>query len=182
MPVYQIDIEKTANNVNAQTVFWTNVYHVVAADQAAAVTIGNNIVTIEKTVHAANTTYTKMRVREATTPAPTGSIVTLGGTGGRATPPDVMPMYCVARVDFDKAVGRPCRKYLRIFVGESEQLNGVLTTAAVTSLSTNYGVPLVALGTVCDNTGDLITLSRVITFVQMRQLRRGSKRVTSPVI
>ena len=110
------------------------------------------------------------------------TIVVLSGTGGRATPTDVLPAYCTARVDFGKAVGRPCRKYLRINLGESEQTNGIILAGVVTTITNNYINPLVAMNVVCDDNGDLIINGVVLTPVQMRQLRRGSKRKVGPVI
>ena len=182
MPVYQVDIEKTALSPASTQVYWTNVYHVSAPDQATAVGQGNNIVTIEKTVHAANTTFTKMRVRNVSVLGMAPSIVPLTGTGGRATPADYLPMYCTARVDFGKATGRPNRKYLRVFLGESDQANGNLTSTFENTMQVSYANQILALGFICDSDGTLISSADAITQVQMRQLRRGSKRVTTPVI
>lgn len=182
MPVYQVDIEKTALSPASQQVYWTNVYHVQAPDQATAVTQGSAIVTLEKVIHAANTTFTKMRVRNVSVLGMAPSIVPLTGTGGRTTPSDYLPMYCVLRVDFGKATGRPCRKYLRIFIGEGDQSNGNLLTGFESSMQTGYATPILALGYICDADGTLISSADVVTQVQMRQLRRGSKRRTTPVI
>jgi hypothetical protein len=182
MAIYQVDVEKQALNPAGNTVYWTNVYHVVAADQASAVTLGNSIVTLEKTVHATNTTFTKMRVNNVIDDGMAGTIFPLSGVGGRTTPTDFLPMYCTVRVDFAKATGRPNRKYLRLFIGESEQTNGVVAASLVTSVTNNYAVPLLNTGVQCDEDGTLITAAQVITFVQMRQLRRGSKRRLAPVL
>jgi hypothetical protein len=182
MPVYQVDIEKTALNPASQQVYWTNVYHVSAPDQATAVSQGSSIVTIEKTIHSTLITYTKMRVRNVSVLGMAPTIVPLTGTGGRATATDYLPMYCCCRVDFGKATGRPNRKYLRIFILEGDQVNGNLTAAAEGSFQTNYATPILSLGYVCDADGTLISSADVITQVQMRQLRRGSKRRTTPVI
>ena len=52
----------------------------------------------------------------------------------------------------------------------------------VTTITNNYINPLVAMNVVCDDNGDLIINGVVLTPVQMRQLRRGSKRKVGPVI
>lgn len=182
MAVFQIDIEKTMVLSTGITYYWTNVYHVVAADQAAAVSIANSVVVIEKSVHSTAQTFTKCRVRQNLPLAMSGSIIVLTGTGARANPADVMPPFNCVRVDFGKAIGRPCRKYLRINVGETEQANGLLAPGTITAINSGYRDPLVALGTICDPDGDLIINGVVLQPVQMRQLRRGSKRKIAPVI
>jgi hypothetical protein len=182
MPVYQVDIEKTMVLSTGNTYYWTNSYHVVAADQATATGHGNSIVTLEKTVHAANQTFTKMRVRNVSVLGMSPTIVVLSGNGGRSTPADVLPAYCTLRVDFGKAVGRPCRKFLRINLGESEQANGIITGGMIASTLAAYVTPLVTLGVVSDSDGDIITSGTILAPVQMRQLRRGSKRKVGPVI
>jgi hypothetical protein len=182
MPTYQVDIEKSALNPAGNTVYWTNVYHVTAADQATAVTRGTSIVNIEKAVHAANTAFTKMRVQNVIPDGMSGSIIPLSGAGSRTTPSDFLAMFNTARVDFAKATGRPNRKYLRLFIGELETTSGVLTAAFITTLTSNYLSPILALGYVCDAAGRVITSGAIALQVQMRQLRRGSKRRTTPVI
>lgn len=182
MPVYQVDIEKTMVLNTGNTYYWTNSYHVVAGDQVTAVNHGNSIVVMEKAIHAANQTFTKMRVRNVSVLGMSPTIVVLSGPGGRTAPADQLPAYCTARIDFGKAVGRPCRKYLRINIGELEQTNGILSAALITALTNNYMNPLVALGVVADPSGDIIVNGSIITPVQMRQLRRGSKRKVGPVI
>lgn len=182
MATFQVDIEKTSNLPTGQTYYWTNVYHVSAADQASAVAIGNSIVAIEKAVHRTDQTFTKMRVRQTLPDAMSGSIVVLTGTGAIAAAGDSIPPFNCVRVDFGKAIGRPCRKYLRTGLRETDQANGLLLSSYVTAVTTGYSTPLVALGTVCDPDGDLIINGSVMTPVQMRQLRRGSKRKIGPVI
>lgn len=182
MATYQIDIEKTMVLTTGTTYYWTNVYHCVAGSNAAAVVIGNSVVAIEKAIHATNQTFTKMRVRQNSPIAMAGSITVLSGNGTRATPADVLPAYNTVRADFTKAIGRPCRKYLRINLGESEQTNGILLAGFVTTWTAGYVAALVALGTICDPDGDIITGGALITPVQMRQLRRGSKRRIAPVL
>ena len=182
MPVYQVDIEKSMALPTGVTYFWTNVWHINSASQAAADSAGAQIVVWEKAIHATNQQFIKMRVRPVSpTPGP-GSITALTGTGGRAFPADMLPAYNTVRVDFSKAVGRPCRKYFRINLGETEQSNGIVAAGIVTSVTTNVITPAVATGWVCDDSGDVIISGTVLTPVQMRQLRRGSKRKIGPVI
>ena len=73
MPVYQIDIEKSLQPTAGVTNYWTNVYYTNAASEAAAITTGQSVVTLEKQIHANNVTFTKMRTRLVSNLAQTGT-------------------------------------------------------------------------------------------------------------
>ena len=180
--VYQIDIEKSYLPSTGSLVYWTNVYHVEAASLSAASTSGANIATIEKAVHQTTVNYTKMRVRPYGVPGNVGTIVPLTGTGAR-TAVDSLPLFNVWRVDFAVAVGRPNRKYLRGPIAEGDQASGLISPSITsTILTTNYINPLLALGVLVDTQGNSVTSGNAWPYVGMRQLRRGSKRKTTPVI
>lgn len=182
MPLYQVDIEKSFLVNAAQTVYWTNSYHVNAADQAAATTAGLAIVEIERDVHYNSVVFTKMRARPAVVGA-LGNITSLNVTGDRASAgQDMLPLFNTVRIDFNTAVGRPSRKYIRGPVAEADQTAGNLTSTMQTLFSTSYRAPLLALGSYVDVDGEAFVSGQVYAPVQMRQLRRGSKRKTTPVI
>lgn len=181
MAVYQIDIEKSYSPTTGTTVYWTNVYYVNAADSAAATTTGNSIVTLEKTLHATTVNFTKMRVRLANLAVTPGTIVPLTGTGGR-TANTPLPLFNVLRIDFAVAAGRPNRKYLRLPFGIADNNSGAVASTLVTAAQNNFVTPLINLNAVCDTQGQPILSGTVYPYLAMRQLRRGSKRKTTPVI
>lgn len=181
MAIYKIDIEKSTSPTSGSTVYWTNVYHVNAPDLANAITVGNSIVTLEKTIHASSVNFTKMRVQNTSVLAQAGTIVPLSGAGGRSVT-NAAPLFNVFRVDFAVSSGRPSRKYLRGPVATADITNGALQSAIVTSIQNNYITPLINTGVMTDPQGQGFVSGAVFPSVGMRQLRRGSKRKTTPVI
>lgn len=181
MPIYQVDIEKSLTPGVGNTVYWTNVYHVQASDITNAIAAGNGIVTIEKQAHGTIVSYTKMRVQQTSPIAMSGTIVPLSGTGARSSS-NPMPLFNVFRVDFNVGGGRPSRKYLRAPVLTTDNSSGALVAGTITFLNTSYITPLVALGTVVDPQGQAFQSGAPYPLVGMRQLRRGSKRKTTPVL
>lgn len=177
MPIFQVDIQK-----NLDTEYWTNVYHVQAADRAEAATIADDILSAERSIHQTRVVFPSMRI--APYPGPSeGTIVVVGLTGGAPNDP-YLPLFNVLRVDFSTPVGRPSRKYYRIPIPESVQENGVLSTSFQTDFSTAYNLAMAPLygGQLVDVDGQPLTFGRLIPNVGMRQLRRGSKRRLEPVI
>lgn len=182
MAVYQIDIEKSFVPSTGATVYWTNVYHVEQASLSAAATAGVNIANIEKAIHQSNVSFTKLRARPYGVPGNVGTIVPLTG-GGARTAVDSLPLFNVFRIDFAVAVGRPSRKYIRGPIGEGDQASGLISSSIITSpINANYINPLLALGYLVDTQGQPLLSGTAYPYVGMRQLRRGSKRKTTPVI
>lgn len=181
MAVYQVDIEKSFNPTTSTTVYWTNVYYVNAADVASATTSGQSIVTLEKTIHGTTVAFTKMRIRLAALQVSPGTIIALSGNGGR-TANNPLPLFDVVRVDFSVATGRPNRKYLRLPLGSADNSAGALVAGTVTTVQNSYMTPLINMNVVCDTQGQPILSGSVWPYVAMRQLRRGSKKKTTPVI
>lgn len=181
MSVYQIDIEKSFSPTTGSTVFWTNVYHVDVTDLAAAITAGNSIVTLEKTIHANTTSFTKMRTRQAGVPGAPGTITPLSGVGGRAAS-NPLPLFNVYRIDFGVSGGRPSRKYIRAPLSSTDSTAGAVTGSTVTLIQNSYVTPLLNMNVLCDPQGQAFVNGTIWPYVGMRQLRRGSKRKATPVI
>lgn len=181
MSVYQIDIEKSFSPTTGTTVYWTNVYHVDVTDSAAAVTAGNSIVTLEKTIHSTLTTFTKMRTRQAGIPGAPGVITPLTGAGGRTTT-GPLPLFNVFRIDFGVSGGRPSRKYIRGPLAGADNSSGAVSSGTITTIMNSYATPLLNMNVLCDPQGQAFVNAVVHPYVGMRQLRRGSKRKVTPVI
>lgn len=181
MPVYQIDIEKSLQPTAGVTNYWTNVYYTNAASEAAAITTGQSVVTLEKQIHANNVTFTKMRTRLVSDLAQTGTVTVLTGTGAR-TASEYLPLFNVVRIDFGVASGRPNRKYLRLPVLEGDTTSALLTSAMKTLVANSYSTPLINTNAITDKSGQPILTAAIADAVGMRQMRRGSKRKVTPVI
>lgn len=182
MPTWQIDIEKQAISSGVPVGYFTNVYHVDAASIAAAQAIADAIVLIEKAIFANVHLFVKYRVQETNPVAHSGYLTPLSGVGSRTISGDYLPLFNCVRVDLFPATGRPSRKYLRLFVQESEQANGQLTSGFVTSVNTAYTNPLLATTGLCDPQGQPFIRAVTNPLVAMRQLRRGSRRQLRPVL
>lgn len=182
MAIYQIDIEKSLTPAGANTVYWTNVYHVNQSDMSGATTVGQSIVALEKAIHATNVSFTKMRVANASPIGGPGSIIPLTGAGARSVAAGFLPLFNVFRVDFNVGGGRPSRKYLRGPVITGDNTSGNVVAGTITLLNNNYIAPLIATNALCDPQGQMFVSGAVYPSIGMRQLRRGSKRKTTSVL
>jgi hypothetical protein len=179
MPLFSLDIEKELLGE-----YWTNRYIISAADLAAATTYAAFYYDRERLVHSSNVLFTKYRVSDMNPLTDVYQIVQPNANGSRAfTTQEYMPLFCVVRVDFTAVGGgRPSRKYLRLPIYETDQMNGVLNTTYVSFIETNYSNQLVLDTSFVDVDGQDLNSGQVWPKVGMRQLRRGSKRKLQPII
>jgi len=180
MTLYAMVSEKEYNGV-----YWTNRYILQADTLAAAVTAAGSVRTIEREVHYTQVNFTKYRVSDQVEGTDVYQIINDSVTGDLTIEgtPDWLPLFCRTRVDFNTdGGGRPSRKFLAPLMHEGIQQNGSLTDGWRTFVQTNYVVPLVALTAFVDVDGQAFGSGSVIKPVAMRQLRRGSRRRTTPVI
>lgn len=176
MPVYKVDIEKVLNGE-----YWTNVYHVTAADLATAELHAAELTDIERGITLESVTFTRYRVSNETTGSTEFSTVPLGETGDVEATQEYLPLFNVVRVDFAVPGRRALRKYLRLPMAENQQHAGVIETATRSGWNSAYAAAIVALGWVIAPDGTVVSAGAVYPNVGMRQLRRGSRR-TTPVL
>lgn len=177
MPLFNLQIEKELGGE-----FWVNRYIVQLDDLTQAVFIGNTITGYELAIHMDVVNFTKYRVSDIDPTSDVFVIVPIGQTGQRTTIGPYLPLFNVVRVDFPAGTGRPSRKYLRLPVLESDQTNGALETSLISLVNTEYGTPLGDLPEFVDVDGTGLGTGITQPRVAMRQLRRGSKRRTTPII
>lgn len=176
MALYQGEIEKLYQNE-----YWVNRYYVEAADLVAAVVAMGAIYAIERNVHATQVTFTKINTRTAAPGDDTYNTSVLNTQGLRdLLGGDMLPLFNVARVDMQAAVGRPSRKYLRGVLCEPDTLAFNIVAAVQSFINTNYATPLAAVAAYVDIDGQEIVSGAVKPQVGMRQLRRGSKKSSTP--
>lgn len=178
MGIYSMDSEKRLGGE-----YWSNRFIINAPTLTNALEVANDIRQIERTVTYASVLFTKYRVSTTTPHDDVYQIVNDNAPGLRAVTGSVLPLFNRVRVDFTVlGGGRPSRKYLLPPIGEAEQTDGTLDAAAVAYYNANYAQPLLAIGEYVDVDGQAFTSASVFPIVAMRQLRRGSKRRSTPII
>jgi len=179
MPLFQIDIEKKFG-----TEFWSNRYHCDAASLAAADLIANSVATLEIATTDSRVTVTVARTRTAA-PGDTDFIIrpinAPGNRDGGANA--LLPLFNVVRIDIPiPAGGRPSRKYLRGILTVANVGQFVLSSALASSVQGVYCDNLADITGLTDESGNPIGTPLVSNDISMRQLRRGSRRRTTPII
>lgn len=183
MPIFQVDIEK-----NYISNYWTNRYLLQAATISDARAAGMQIVDAERTFHKSWITFTKYRTRTViegddafiTTP------LNLAGTWDVAG--DAWPLFNVVRVDLPtNGLGRPSRKYYRCGLSDGNVNNaGVLAPDTVSLFTLTLSDLIEVLNSSSslwvDPDNQIINSAVVFPQVGMRQLRRGSRRKTQPIL
>lgn len=179
VPVAQIDVEKSYNGE-----FWTNRYLVdIAPNAAGAPALISAIVAAERTCHYSAVFFTKVRHRTLAVGDDDFSTTQIGYFGTRAIGTEALiPLFNVVRVDFSVGDGRPSRKYLRGCITETDFQGDVLTGTILSGIMPQYINGIVAIQNVVDPQGDDLVSGQVILQVAMRQLRRGTRRRSGPVL
>jgi len=178
MAVFKVDIEKVLGGE-----YWTNVYYVDVADLASAEAPALEIVACERAVTGDEVTFTKMRISDTIPDTDIYHTILLAEPGLRAVDTaNLLALFNVVRVDFSANVGRPSRKYLRGILTEGDVAFNDIAPAFVTFMDDNYSAPMLLIDELCDVDGDTFEASLTYPYVAMRQLRRGNKRRTAPII
>lgn len=174
--VWEISIEKQLG-----TEYWINVYHADVATQAEAKQVGDEIVGVERGVSQLQIGFTKMRVRQVSEIAGPGTVYPIGLTG-TAENQSYLPLFNVVRVDFAVPVGRPSRKYLKLPTPAASVVNGSFGPTTVAYFNSNYVTPLLAIPGICASDGQELLSGAAQSAVGMRQLRRGTRKKSTPII
>lgn len=177
MPVFAVDIEKLLGDER-----WTNRYLLESETLAAANQVGLTIVEREKDIHYNTVQIVALRTRD-TDPSTSVFITTpLQQVGSRGlNNSQVLPLFNCARVDFPAGQGRPSRKYYRGCLTELDINGGNIDFSSVgTVFDTMLG--FMAVLPLVDPQGAPLQEGVLMPRVQMRQLRRGSKRKTVSII
>ena len=174
--VWEIAIEKSLG-----TEYWINVYHADVVTQAEAKQVGDEIVGVERGVTQIQVGFTKMRVRQISEIAQAGTVYPIGLPGAMADS-IYLPLFVVARIDIAVPSGRPDRKFIKSPAPASLVTNGMWSAPAQNLYNGSYCTPLLAVENICDRSGQPYLSAAVSPVVGMRQLRRGSRKRTQPVI
>lgn len=160
---------------------WVNVYHLQAAyDSEAGATQAMGLVTMERSLYLPNVLITHYNLSDNIEDTDAYYSVPLNLLGTSAATGDPAPLHNTVRVDFSKlGGGRPGRKYYRGVLTESHIGPwGQILSGNITSWQNTIQAVMDA------NTagGENFTYvsATVHPFVAMRQLRRGSKKKSTP--
>lgn len=176
MALYKVDVQK---RVGAE--YWTNVYWVDSSDLGAAGDSAADIVAAEVACHGTGVTFDKLRISLAGSP---GTFVTTGltGNGTHTLEGTMLPLFNTLNIDFTPEVGRTSKKYLRGCMGEGDIEFDEVSAAILANQADDYITAILAVAGICDEDGNPFVTGFAKDKVGMRQLRRGSKRRTAPVI
>lgn len=176
MAIFNVDIEK---KLGAE--YWTNIYHIDAADLSTAASNAGHIVTAEVAIHHESVYFTKMRVSEQGNPGNfiSAAVNTYGLATGEA---NLMPLFVVQVVDFTPTVGRSSKKYLRGLLREDLVNMDAVSPTYVNGPVQDYADDVMDTDGICDEHGNSFSTAKGSEITGMRQLRRGSKRRAAPVL
>jgi len=178
MPQYKVTLTKEFTAITG-TQPWTNGYHVIAADEDAALAIGESIAALEAAIMWENCLVTKIAARQESELAGSGRQEAVAIVGEReVTDEQFLPLFCAVRVTLTDGIARPDQKYLRLPIAEEEQNNGALSSGLIAFIVENYIAPLGAISGVVSSDGAPYTSGVVNPSVQMRQ--RGWSRRSRP--
>lgn len=176
MTMFKVDIEKVLGGE-----YWTNRYLVNAASLEDAAVTAAGLVDAERPLHLPSVLFTKRRVSDMAPDTSEFIVTPLNLNGTRTgTSGEVLALFNTLRVDFPAGFGRPSRKYFRGCLTEAD-INGA--NIAGSSLSYMQGkVNLFAVLPLVDPQGALLGLGVAKSALQMRQIRRGTRRRAQPII
>lgn len=180
MPVFKLDIEKFYENE-----YWTNVYYLEAADLPSGIAPADRLVLMERANHKQVVQFTKYRISDEDPNTDAFITVPLIANGNQQVNGDLWPLFNVCLVSLAvQGFGRPSRKYYRFPWDESEIGNdGAINVTRISEILGNIDAAITDLaGAWVDESGNSIVSSSMKTVVAMRQLRRGSRRRSQPVI
>lgn len=171
----------TIEMFNAQaSEYWSNRYFTTAEVDDAGATL-DAVVNAHRNILRNNCIVTKVRIDDNTEGTDNFDTVSVNAPGLKTFGSnELLPLFVVARCDFDvSGGGRPSRKYLRGYLLESQINFTTMDSSAVDDLNA-FGDAIVAIGTICDPQGSVFVDAVPWPFPAMRQLRRGSKKKTTP--
>lgn len=183
MAVFKIDIEKHLGGNP-----WTNRYLVRASSVAEAENAAAPIFAAEVAIHRAQITFDKYRVSDIVEGTDNFTVVPFAEPGNVPKNGAFLPLHNVMRADFPaQGGGRPSRKYWRIGLCAGDVVSDFTIDSTLVTLATNTWNTLIALlqseGVPLVDPDDQMLLGcTVYPAIAMRQLRRGSRAKTEPIL
>lgn len=179
LPISQIDIQKQQG-----AEYWSNRYLCeFAVGSAEAEAAATALINAEKAMLFNNVLINKVRIATLTPNDNVFQAWNPNTFGSRnAVGLSLLPLFCVVRIDFGAGLGRPSRKYIRGALSESDVQGANLESGFLSGVATPYGNAVSGLAGIVDPQGDDLNGFSVYPQIAMRQLRRGSRRRSEPVL
>lgn len=176
--VVKLDIQKFR-----QGLYWTNRYLLDLADPSdVSLEMIEAIANTEGNWHATTVTIVSARVSDMVEGTDNFIVYPLNITGAQLDGGDPIPGFVTLRADFGVGVGRPLRKYWRTYAAEALTSGGNWSNTFVAANQALLVTMLAEVPSICDPQGNRAVSVAVKTNLQMRQLRRGTRKKTQPVI
>lgn len=176
MAIFKVDVQKQFAGES-----WTNRYLIDQTDLVSASLNANLIVSAERQFHPVQVEFTLVRTSDLVQGTDQFITVPLNLAGLGPNIGDWLPLFNTVRVDFSAGLGRPSRKYYRAILDEGNQTNGTLITELRNTIEGEL-LNLLENIALVDPQGSPLSNPQVAARVQMRQLRRGSRRRATPPI
>jgi hypothetical protein len=163
---------------------WTNVYHSTGADIGVVDTaVADFLVPDLQPMLDSSCQIVKTLVSDPASDDFIEHVLSEAGTSTASG--DLLPLFNSAKVFFRAGViGRPDYKFIKGFITESIQTNGLITSGALGALETGFTTViadmLAADTPLCSESGDLWTDVNAQEEVQMRQMHRKRRRSVTP--
>jgi hypothetical protein len=177
VPRYNVDVQKSRGGI-----YWTNRYQLERNEPGLTPAEVAAFRSAEGPIHATTVQFVSLRISDAVPGTDNFAVYPLTGTGGTPDGGTPLPGFCCLRVDIPVGFGRPCRKYYRVYVGEAQSNGQTWIPEYVADTQALMNTLQSTVAGLVDPQGNPWGVPVVKTVIQMRQLRRGSKRQTTPVI
>jgi len=183
MALYQVDVEKSFGGE-----FWTNRYVINSSTLENADEGADIIVARERIFHRESVQFTKVRTRTFVAGDDTYSSRPLSGSGEVPPSGALLPLFNVIRVDFPaEGGGRPSRKYYRIGICAGDMADDFIVNNTILSLTESGLAGMIAelagnATPFVDVDGQELSDPTAFATIAMRQLRKGSRRRTEPIL
>lgn len=170
MAVFRVTVTKRLDTGHDALASWSNVYHVNRTDMAGAALAAPELVTLEKALYPDNVHIYRYSVSDPLNPQSGFSKgVFEGGNRSVGSVATQLPRWNVVRAKLNVATGRPSQMSLRIIPDESEVDDGGIIATVFNALTDNWATPLVGLGYVSDEDGQIIQSVALNTLLSNRQ-------------
>lgn len=175
VPTHRVEIRKHKGSHS-----WANDYLVESPSMDDAETCANLFIDFERLLHYDNVVFDNARISTMSVGDRVFRHIVINAAGLAASSGiQFLPLFNTLRLDMETNDSDPCRKYYRIPIPESQQDDGVLSSAILTGIGPAFVAVLAAMpdgSSIVSNIGHIVINGGPFAQVQMRQLHRHKKK------